>query len=180
MPKVWFVEELSYTLSQHRCEKRRLAVSYLSGLSVPPRGSKWLPVEEFYWNFRLQFFTTICGHILIYPCFHRASLSLSLFIPTGVLRSLWFIRSWIQHYDLKTRKTHFFQTLVKNTCAPSLKLQHISDSCMSIIREFEVFLIETVCCFRCCLSVVSVALVVGFDSFGRVWHLSCVLFRLVC
>jgi hypothetical protein len=50
---------------------------------------------------------------------------------------------------------------------------------MSIIREFEVFLTETVCCFRCCLSVVSVLLVVVFDSFGRVWHLSCVLFRLV-
>jgi hypothetical protein len=35
---------------------------------------------------------------------------------------------------------------------------------MSIIREFEVFLTETVCCFRRCLSVVSVVLVVGFDS----------------
>jgi hypothetical protein len=50
---------------------------------------------------------------------------------------------------------------------------------MSIIREFEVFLTGIVCCFRCCLSVVSVVLVVGFDSFGRVWHLSCVLFWLV-
>jgi hypothetical protein len=50
---------------------------------------------------------------------------------------------------------------------------------MSIIREFEVFLTETVCCFRCCLSVVSVVLVVGFDLFGRVWHLSCELFWLV-
>jgi ubiquitin-protein ligase len=40
-------------------------------------------------------------------------------------------------------------------------------------------LTETVCCFRCCLSVVSVVLVVVFDSFGRVWHLSCVLFWLV-
>jgi hypothetical protein len=50
---------------------------------------------------------------------------------------------------------------------------------MSIIREFEVFLTETVSCFRCCLSVVSVVLVVGYDSFGRVWHLSCVLFGLV-
>jgi hypothetical protein len=41
---------------------------------------------------------------------------------------------------------------------------------MSIIREFEVFLTETVCCFRCCLSVVSVVLVlvVGSDSFGIV------------
>jgi hypothetical protein len=51
--------------------------------------------------------------------------------------------------------------------------------CMSIIGEFEVFLTETVCCFRCCLSVVSVVLVVGFHSFGIVWDLSCVLFRLV-
>jgi hypothetical protein len=50
---------------------------------------------------------------------------------------------------------------------------------MSINREFEVFLTETVCSFRCCLSVVSVVLIVGFDSFGRVWHLSSVLFRLV-
>jgi hypothetical protein len=50
---------------------------------------------------------------------------------------------------------------------------------MSINREFEVFLTETACCFRCCLSVVSAVMVVGFDSFGRVWHLSCVLFWLV-
>jgi hypothetical protein len=35
-----------------------------------------------------------------------------------------------------------------------------------------VFLTKTACCFRCCLSVVSIVLVVGFDSFGRVWHLS--------
>jgi hypothetical protein len=42
---------------------------------------------------------------------------------------------------------------------------------MSIIREFEVFLTETACCFRCCLSVVSVVLVVRLDSFGKAWHL---------
>jgi hypothetical protein len=108
------------------------------------------------------------------------NISFSLFIPTGALRSLWFIRSLFQHYALKTRKTHFCKTLVKNICGTSLKLQHVSDSCMSVIREFEMFLTETACCFRCCLSVVSVVLVVGFDSFGRVWHLSCVLFRLVC
>jgi hypothetical protein len=43
---------------------------------------------------------------------------------------------------------------------------------MSIISEFEVFLAETVCCFRYCISVVSVVLVVRLDSFGTAWHLS--------
>jgi hypothetical protein len=43
---------------------------------------------------------------------------------------------------------------------------------MSIIREFEKLLTESAYCFLCCLSVVSVVLVVAFDSFGRVWHLS--------
>jgi hypothetical protein len=51
--------------------------------------------------------------------------------------------------------------------------------CKSIIRDFEVFLTETVRCFRCCLSVVSIVLVVGFDTFGRVWNLSCVLVWLI-
>jgi hypothetical protein len=50
---------------------------------------------------------------------------------------------------------------------------------MSVIREFEVFLTETACCFRYCVSVVSVVLLVRLDSFGRAWHLSCVLFWLV-
>jgi hypothetical protein len=50
---------------------------------------------------------------------------------------------------------------------------------MSIIREFEVFVTVTVCWLHCFLSVVSVVLVVRFGSFGRVWHLSCVMFWLV-
>jgi hypothetical protein len=56
------------------------------------------------------------------------SFSLSLLIPTGALRSLLFIRSLFQHYVLKTRKTHFFKTLVKNICGPSLKFQQVSDN----------------------------------------------------
>jgi hypothetical protein len=64
---------------------------------------------------------------ITYPCFHRASLSLSLSIPTGALRSLLYIRSLFQHCALKTRKTHFFKTLVKNNCGPSLKFQHVWD-----------------------------------------------------
>jgi hypothetical protein len=73
----------------------------------------------------------------IYPCFHRASLSISLLVPPGALRSLWFIRSFFQHYALKTRKTHFFKTFVKNNCGPSLKLQRVSDNVCPSSGSFE-------------------------------------------
>jgi hypothetical protein len=88
------------------------------------------------------------------------------------------MRSLFKHYVLKTLKTHFFETLVKNICGPPLKLQHLSDNVCPSSGSLNRVL-DWNCRFRCCLSVVSVVLVVGFDSFGRVWHLSCVLFRLV-
>jgi hypothetical protein len=100
-------------------------------------------------------------------------------IPTRALRSLWFIRSLFQHYALKTRKTQSFKTLVKKQLWTIVK----TPTCFGqlIVHHQGVWSVLDWNCrwFRYCISVVSVVLVVRLDLFGRVWHLSCVLFWLV-
>jgi hypothetical protein len=98
--------------------------------------------------------TTVLYLSMFSPCithFH-------FLVPTGALRSLWFVRSLFQHYALKTRKTHFFRTHIKKkhlwtivktrTCFGQLYVHHQG---VRSVLDWNCLLLSLLLigCFRC-------------------------------
>jgi hypothetical protein len=149
---VFFCVWIWHFLCLLRSENPQQIVSHITGRSMtwsydqPP----WFCVQPDSMNSFLEFI-----HVFTVHHYHFHFLR-----PTGALRSLCFIRSLFQHYILKTRKTHFFKTLFKNNCGPSLKLQHVSENVYPSSGSS-----------KCSWLKLSVAFVAAYRLFPLCWYL---------